>query len=361
VAAARRSALERPTPKPGLSGTEPIPWDDVRVALCDAVERRRAAGLPTKGETTAFRLVHDRWDSLDGLYINRLGTLDVVHVREARWRRPERVARLAQLLAEQGAESVHIVDDVRDRHQRTADETSAELLNEAVASAGLGPKQASVVVLESGLRYEMTLSDGYSQGLFFDMRATRRDLGQRWRGRDVRNLFAYTCGFGVTLAGANAVVNVDISQRALERGRANYALNGLPVRDTDFVATDAFRYLETARRRGARVDALIIDPPAFSRGKKGRGKRATARTFTLRRDLAPLLELAMDVLAPGGELMLATNLAELTQTKFRALVSAVASARGARATFPWGPGADFPAPREHYHLKTSLIATSVQH
>jgi 23S rRNA G2069 N7-methylase RlmK/C1962 C5-methylase RlmI len=205
------------------------------------------------------------------------------------------------------------------------------------------------VVSEYGRRFEISLHDGFSHGLFFDMRRVRADLAVRWQQRKVANLFAYTCSFSVYLAPSNEVVNVDVSKKYLDWGRRNHELNGLPTEGA-FVARDAFEFLEIAKKRQHQWDAIIIDPPAYSRGKAGK-----SREFSLRKSLVPLIHEALDVLRPGGELFLSTNLAELEQHTFRSLVDRAAREHGSRLVKQWGPDIDYPAPAEEFHLKAALV------
>ena len=99
-------------------------------------------------------------------------------------------------------------------------------------------------------------------GLFLDQRDNRRRIRAQARGKDVLNLFAYTCGFSVAAAagGAASTVSVDLSPKALEWGRANFALSHLDPSDHQFIKSDAFDYLRRAARQGKRFDIIILDP-----------------------------------------------------------------------------------------------------
>lgn len=322
---------------------------DLMRVVGEAVARRLEAGLPSD-DTDAFRLIHDRWDGLPGVMVDRFGPVDVLRLREPRWWDDDAHA-LVDALAEHGAGSVHIVVDEPRKHDAREREGLEARLNAAVAARGLGAPAEPFAIRESGRRYEVSVQQGFSQGLFLDMRAPRRELAERWRGRRVANLFAYTCGFGVALSPGADVVNVDVSSGYLEQGRRNYELNGLDAAPAAFVQRDAFDYLEFAVRREIRWDAIVLDPPAYSRGKKGR-----SRPFSLRRDLGALVELALGALCDDGELFVSTNLASLGHDAFERLVSARARARGRRVVRQWAPPPDFPAPAAEFHLKTALVA-----
>ncbi len=314
-----------------------------------AVARRADAGLPD-ADTDAFRLIHDTHDGLPGVMVDRFAGVDVLRLREPRWWHDGAHA-LVDALAAHGARGVYVLVDEPRKHDVREREALEARLNEGVAARGLAAPADPFVIRESGRRYEVSVHQGFSQGLFLDMRGPRRDLAERWRGRRVANLFAYTCGFGVALSPDADVVNVDVSASYLEQGRRNYALNDLPVDDAAFVKRDAFEYLDFAVRRGIRWDAIVLDPPAYSRGKKGR-----ARAFSLRTDLGDLVGLALDALADDGELFVSTNLASLAPAAFDRLAAARADARGRAVVQSWPPPPDFPAPAAEFHLKTALIA-----
>ena len=156
------------------------------------------------------------------------------------------------------------------------------------------------VVNERGLRFGVDFGAGYSVGLFCDQRANRAYL-ERLRPQRVLNCFAYTCAFSVAAARAGAeTLSLDLSRKSLDRGRANFALNGLPLDGHRFVADDVFAVLPRLGRRGETFDVVILDPPTFSRGARG-------RVFRAERDLGELLETAARLVSPGGHLLLSTN------------------------------------------------------
>ncbi|MGB8168331.1 MAG: hypothetical protein WCF18_12610, partial [Chthoniobacteraceae bacterium] len=59
-------------------------------------------------------------------------------------------------------------------------------------------------------------------------------------------------------------------------------------------------------RRGERFDCIILDPPTFSRGNKG-------RRFQVERDLEALLQAALEIATPRARILLSTNCTRLTR------------------------------------------------
>ncbi|MCE0497200.1 MAG: class I SAM-dependent methyltransferase [Methylacidiphilales bacterium] len=160
-------------------------------------------------------------------------------------------------------------------------------------------------VTEAGLRYGLDFAIGYSAGLFIDQRANRARLRQGHPKR-LLNAFAYTCSFSVAAARAGAeTVSVDLSRRSLTRGEENFRRNGLdPSAGHRFIADDVLATLPRLARRGEKFDAIILDPPTFSRNQSG-------EAFQVRRDFHRLVELAIDVASPGAKILLSVNHSEM--------------------------------------------------
>lgn len=84
------------------------------------------------------------------------------------------------------------------------------------------------------------------------------------------NLFAYSGG--ATLAGAKGgahCCHVDASKGMVQWARENAKLNGLENHAIRWIVDDVNKFLQREIRRGARYDAVLLDPPSFGRGKGG--------------------------------------------------------------------------------------------
>jgi len=168
------------------------------------------------------------------------------------------------------------------------------------------------VVTERGLRFEIDFGAGYSAGLFCDQRLNRAHL-ESLRPARVLNCFAFTCAFTAAAARAGAeTLSIDLSNRSLDRGRRNLELNALAGARHRFLADDVFAVLPRLARRGERFDAIILDPPTFSRGAK-------ARVFRAGEDFGRLFELACAVASTGCQILLSTNARAVTAPMLRAM------------------------------------------
>ncbi len=162
------------------------------------------------------------------------------------------------------------------------------------------------IVTEHGMRFGLDFAAGYSAGLFIDQRANRAAVRQ-FPVRRLLNTFAYTCSFSVAgaLAGAETV-SIDLSKKSLDRGRANFALNGIDSSAHRFLTDDVLDVIPRLARRNETFDCIILDPPTFSRGNKG-------RRFQVERDLEALLQAALEIVAPRGRILLSTNCSRLSR------------------------------------------------
>lgn len=160
------------------------------------------------------------------------------------------------------------------------------------------------VVTERGVRYGIDFGAGYSAGLFIDQRANRARV-REMSPRRMLNTFAYTCSFSVVAAMSGAqTMSVDLSKKSLERGRGNFELNGLPLDGHRFLADDVLDVLPRLERRGERFDLIILDPPTFSLGNRGRRWRVEDQ-------IEDLLRLALELAAPKADLLVSTNCTKL--------------------------------------------------
>ena len=160
------------------------------------------------------------------------------------------------------------------------------------------------VATERYLRFSIDFSTGYSPGLFLDQRENRRYV-RHIAPKRLLNCFAYTCSFSVYAAcsGANTL-NIDLSKKYLSRGRENFALNNLPTIDHRFITDEVRSVLPRFARRGEKFDAIILDPPTFSRSPEG-------KMFQVQHDFESLLISALAVAERDAHVLVSTNCSAL--------------------------------------------------
>ena len=194
------------------------------------------------------------------------------------------------------------------------------------------------VVEEAGMRFGLDFAAGYSAGLFIDQRANRA-LVRRSGVKRLLNTFAYTCSFSVAAALAGAeTTSVDLSKKSVDRGRANFALNAIDQTKHHFIADDVLDVLPRLERRGEKFDVIVLDPPTFSRGNKG-------RKWQVENDFESLLLAALELAAPKAQILLSTNCTRLNRRALETIARFALKATRRAATFHQeSPLPDVPAP-----------------
>jgi 23S rRNA (cytosine1962-C5)-methyltransferase len=293
-------------------------WWRERIAVAAA----RRAGI----DATAYRLVHGEGDGLPSLVVDRYDRWIVAQILSAgleTMRQPILDA-LASLFDPRGILLRHDVP-ARRRERLPAE------IEEVFGSV---PRE--VEVREGGVRYLVAPWEGQKTGAFLDQRPNRLLAGEVTRpGARTLDCFTYHGSFALHLAGrAGSVLALDSSVEALERARANAALNGL--NNLEFREADAFEALRAMARARERFDTIVLDPPAFAKS------RATVpdairgyREINLR---------AMRCLAPGGALLTASCSFHVRLPEFLAMLGEAAgdSGRRIRVRRILGQGEDHP-------------------
>ena len=138
-------------------------------------------------------------------------------------------------------------------------------------------------------------------------RPARESTIRRAAPRRLLNCFAYTCSFSVVGRTVGAkTVSIDLSRKSLDRGRDNFVLNRLATNDHRFLADDVLDVLPRLARKGEHFDAIILDPPTFSRSHRG-------KAWQVERDFEGLLLAALDVAERDAKILLSTNCTTLDE------------------------------------------------
>lgn len=111
------------------------------------------------------------------------------------------------------------------------------------------------------------------------------------RSVSVLNLFGYTGGATLAAASAGAkVCHVDASKSVIDMAKKNQKLSGLEAAPIRWIMDDCIKFVQREVKRGARYDAIILDPPAYGRDKDG-------NVFKFEQHVPYLLELCKQILA----------------------------------------------------------------
>jgi 23S rRNA (cytosine1962-C5)-methyltransferase len=315
--------------------------------------------------TDAFRLIHGGSDGRPGWHVDRLGTF-LLSQSEGVLKSGQRDCLEQWLAAGLPAEAPagsRLLGVCHRIMEPPAGRKSAAGEPPRTALGAAAPDRFAV--RENGVQFELSFNEGSSVGLFLDQRDNRRRLLTGYIGADfflhhpalktggpafeVLNAFAYTCGFSVCAAAGGArTTSLDLSKNYLEWGRRNFRLNGLDPAAHEFIHGDVFDWLRRLAKKKRVFDAILLDPPTFSRSKEH-------GAFRVESDYSALVRAALPVLKPGGVLFASTNAGGWPPEKFLdAVETAIRSADGSilkRRYIPQPP--DFPVSKsEPAYLKT---------
>lgn len=296
---------------------------DLDLALREAWRRRQS--LHDNPEIDVYRIFHGFTEGCVGLDIEKFGTIAVIWNGLEQFE-PEVVRHT--LLELDDFETI-VVKPVPHRNtQPTVD-------NVVCLHGGTTPAQTETDVREYGLRFRVQPFAAENTGLFLDARPARQWIREHSRGRRVLNLFAYTGSLGIAAAagGAVAVTHVDGKQNALERARANHALNDLPIDDRSLFRGNIYTHLPRAIRHGQRFDAVILDPPPKPPRIKGHKPKG--------QDYSTLARFATDLLDDGGWLLCFFSRFDQSRQEYEAEVAAAGDGR-LQPSWRGASGDDFP-------------------
>lgn len=248
-------------------------------------------------QSDGMRLVHGESDGLPGLIVDRYGQTLVAQFLSTgaeRWK-----AVLADtLLKETGLSRLYERSDTSARSLEGLEPASGWLRGE-------GPTE--LTIREHDWKLTLDIATGHKTGFYLDQRDSRRKFAEHARRlgfQRVLNCYCYTGGFTVAaLAGLRAsgaaggtaqVTSIDSSAPALERARANVAINGFEPSRADFLDADVNGSLRRFIEEGRSFDAIILDPPKLA--------PTAAHAERAARAYKDINRLAFKLLEPGGVL-----------------------------------------------------------
>lgn len=299
--------------------------------------------------TDAYRIVNGAADGFPGLTLDRFG--DRLQVQ---FFGPEMLPRRREFVDAVAAMFNPACIVVKERLSR-----SGKSLENAPMEVAFGTRDAAVGTVREGCaRFHVDLLDTVNPGLFLDMRHVRLEVEDRFRAmsNNVRflNLFSYTCSFSVhaRLGGAAVATNADISGKILDKGRENYALNGLDLRPGEFFRGNALEYVRWAAKKGLKFDGIVLDPPSFARFK--------GFNFNVREHLMPLVSECAALLNAGAFIMVSSNYSEFALDTFARDVLAAVRSVHKEARTAWKRGQDIDFAGSGATKDSCLVATLVE-
>ena len=281
-----------------------------------------------RNDNNIFRLIHGEGDLLPGLIVDIYGHTAVMQAHSTGMHRSRETIAHALIAETQGiVENVYYKSDTTLPLDTTSDQREGFLI---------GNTQDETAT-ENGLTFHIDWLRGQKTGFFVDQRENRALLEKYSLGKRVLNMFCYTGGFSVYAlrGGANEVVSVDASQKAIQLTEENVALNFSSTTQAVSVSPDsphkaftedAFHFLDKlpypdkAGNEEKSFDIIVLDPPAFAKHRSA--IRNALKGYT-RLNLA-----AMKKIAPGGILFTFSCSQAISAEQFRLAVFTAAAQSG---------------------------------
>lgn len=319
---------------------------DLKNKLASAFDKRASLFVVTD----ALRIVNGAADGFPGLTIDKFGNR-----YQMQFFGPELLTSKTEIVEAVAALFNPVCVVTKERLS-----SSGKSLENAPMDVVIGTREDAVgTVREGNAHFHVDLLDTINPGLFLDMRHVRLEVEERFRemsGESLRflNLFSYTCSFSVhaRLGGAAVATNADISGKILDKGRENYALNGLDLRPGEFFRGNAIEYVHWAQKKGLRFDGIVLDPPSFARFK--------GFNFNVREHLMPLVADCATLLNPGGFFMVSSNYSEFNLSAFARDVLAAVSSVHPKAKTSWKKSQDVDFVGSGSTKDSCLVATLVE-
>jgi len=298
-------------------------WNEAEQLNADFFRRRLEAAITMRRQlgyepvetsaraNSATRLVFSEADGLSGLVIDRYG--DYLVVQPTSLAMQQRADMIAEIL-QQELQPRGIV--------LRGDPQTAQLegIEPAAGERSWGElPSAPIVIRENELSFEVDLTAGQKTGFYLDQRDNRVAAARYLKGKRLLDLFCYTGGFALNAAklGAAEVTGIDGSKKAITQAQRNAELNGLNVK---FEVSDGFQTLERLAEASQTFDAIVLDPPKFSRSRSG----VSAALQAYHR----LNKSAVALLPPGGILVTCSCSGSVSPEDFRLMLSGVAQKSG---------------------------------
>ncbi|NBZ95616.1 MAG: class I SAM-dependent rRNA methyltransferase, partial [Proteobacteria bacterium] len=132
----------------------------------------------------------------------------------------------------------------------------------------LGPEPQATEITVAGVKFHLDAIHGQKTGFYLDQTASYAAVAAHAKGRRVLDCFSNQGAFALAcaLGGASEVTAVESGRENIPRIEANARLNNVSVK---VIGEDVFEVLSLASRREEQYDLIILDPPPFTKTRKG--------------------------------------------------------------------------------------------
>ncbi len=262
--------------------------------------------------TDSYRVVFSEGDQLPGIIADKYNDIVTYQLlAQATDAESVRQAVIETLAAELQPDTIIERADARIRELEQLPSRETQVVYSA--EKGKDAKTATVISM-NGLSFNFDALTGQKTGAFLDQRENYAAAERYAKGRAL-DICTYQGGFALHLnRNCDSVTGVDISRAALEVAETNLALNG--QKEIEWIEANAFDLLKDYSAAGEQYDTIVLDPPAFAKGKSQiEGAVRGYKEMNLR---------ALKMLRPGGTLVTCSCSHHVSQSDFMAMLSSAA-------------------------------------
>jgi 23S rRNA (cytosine1962-C5)-methyltransferase len=282
--------------------------------IAQALKARELFDIQSDGR----RLIHGESDGLPGLVVDRYGDTLVAQFSSCGAEKWKSVI-VEALLAQTGLTRLYERSDASSRALEGLPEVTGWLK---------GSGETGITITEHDWKLSLDIAEGHKTGFYLDQRDSRQKFAaytRRLGFGSVLNCYCYTGGFTVAAlaGGAGHVTSIDSSAPAIERARANVALNGFDAGRTTLLDADVNASLRQYQKEGRTFDAIVLDPPKFA-PTVTHAERA-ARAYK------DINRLALSILSTGGVLFTYSCSGGISADLFHKIVASAGTDAGVDA------------------------------
>lgn len=289
-------------------------------------------------DTNAYRLIHGEGDACPGLIIDFYNGVFVIQAHSIGIHKNIELIKEA-ILKVFGKKNVIAIYD-KSKETLPTEYASGISNNYLVGSADV-----PFSVKENGIKFAINWVTGQKTGFFLDQRDNRELLARFAKGKDVLNTFCYSGGFSLYAlqAGANKVISLDASAKAIDLVKENIQLNHFEKFNHEAIVGETLPFL---RQNNELFDIIVLDPPAFAKSLNTKHKALQG--------YQRINELAMQQIKPNGLLFTFSCSQVITRDLFYNMLvaSAIQCGREIQVIHQMNQGADHPVniyhPESHY-------------
>ncbi len=209
--------------------------------------------------TENYRLCFGEGDFLPALVIDKFNDNYVIQTLSAGMDKWKSVI-VEILLSDFNAKGIYERNDVPVRKLEGLEEIKGFLSAEF---------DTNIVIEENGVKMHVDLANGQKTGFFLDQKENRLAIKNIVKNATILDCFTYTGSFALFAShfGAKHVTALDISADAIEQTKRNAILNNYD--NIECICENAFDILPLWAKENRLFDVVILDPPAFTKNRKG--------------------------------------------------------------------------------------------